>query len=442
MPAARPEIFGTLPTVPPSRLYLLGLAVLLLIVGGVSLRRAAGLQFDFHYFYLDADYVWQHGELNPDLSHPDPLKQRQLPFYLPVVPLLLSPLAAGGRWPAAVLWSAGHCVALTCGLTALRRWARPPTAQSHSKISAEAVVALACLLGLPAILEAARFNQLSFFVLALALGGVAALERGRATRAGFLFGFAAVLKLLPAVFLVWLALKRQWRALAVAVATIVIVAALPCLIVFGPQKTLEYHRQWWTHNFHGAPARGMADAGLREHFIDYRNQSAPAVCARLFWADHPHRAPDQPVHLSPATCRWIGFGVLVLLAAALFVQTRRRFKDLTVDAIHAEAAAYGLAMLVFSPLLRQYYLVWALPALVWFCRRAVAESPPAGPPPHDTRVARFSLFLWLAGLLAWLFPIARTYGFHLWLLIALGALLLRRARTKTAVHAKTQKPPS
>jgi hypothetical protein len=76
-------------------------------------------------------------------------------------------------------------------------------------------------------------------------------------------------------------------------------------------------------------------------------------------------------------------------------------------------------MLVFSPLLRQYYLVWALPALVLCVRAAVGIARVA------RTAGRIGVAVWLAGMVAWLWPEPRSYGAHLVMLIVLATLVLR-----------------
>jgi hypothetical protein len=77
----------------------LGLAALLLAVAVISYRRAIAPAYDFHHFYRDARYVWEHGTLNPELAGANAEHRRQLPFYLPVVAVLLAPLTAFGLKP-------------------------------------------------------------------------------------------------------------------------------------------------------------------------------------------------------------------------------------------------------------------------------------------------------------------------------------------------------
>ncbi|MFQ5806082.1 MAG: glycosyltransferase family 87 protein [Phycisphaerae bacterium] len=423
-------------TRPRRRWPLLGLGVLLGAVGAVSFTQAAKLDYDFRHFYLDAAYVWQHGQLNPDLDNPDRAQRRQLPFYLPAVALLLSPLTAGGAKPAALLWTIGHLVSLAYTLKVLASWRAP----QGSRAPPRAAIIIATVAALPVIYEAARFNQVSFFVLALVLAGAAALERRRPTRAGVWLGLATAFKLLPGIFALWLLLKRQWTALATLAATVLVVALLPCLIAFGPRDTARYHRQWWNYNVHGAPARGMVDASLRSHFIDHRNQSIPAVLARLCWPKHPQAASFQPFKLDERTCRRIARGLAILLVTVLIWMTRRPVwgadgEDASdaepTNRCRREAATYLLAMLVFSPLLRTYYLVWALPGLVLLTRFALDDRLRS-----SQRLGLLGFTLWLAGMLAWMSDTARAYGVHLIMLIALAGILLRLGAAASAYNLR------
>jgi hypothetical protein len=238
-----------------------------------------------------------------------------------------------------------------------------------------------------------------------------------------------VFKLLPGIFAIWLILKRQWAAVAAWVVTVLVVALLPSLVVFGPRGTLEYHRQWWDFNVRGAAARGMIDAHLRSHFIDHRNQSISAVVARLCWSEHPRAAKFQPLKLDERACRRVSQGLAIVLAIGLVWMTRRAAPSFqrqnTSDGVDGnrgriEAAVYLLAMLVFSPLLRTYYLVWALPGLALLTCHALDDRARL-----SQRLGQIGLALWLVGMLAWLSDSARASGVHLIMLIALGAVLLR-----------------
>ncbi len=396
-------------------------------LGAVSLTRALQFRYDFHHFYLDAEYVWRHAELNPQIEHNDAEQRRQLPFYLPGIAVLLAPLAMGGRVPAAVVWTLGQIGAAGVCLWLAYRACEP----EQDREQAWRRWVLVWLLSLAPLYEAARFNQLSFLVLALVWGGARWISHADArTRhtemsrrdadvrrlhdrnslvGGALIGVAAGVKLLPAILLPWLLLRRPRAAIAMLLAA-ALVAVGPSLLAFGPQRTLTYLTQWAEHNL-GA-ARGMLDPALREHFIDHRNQSLGDVLARLTAEDHPYRVPWQPLTWSDDVRRRVVLGAQIALLAGLIGVT---VYSGTGGSAHAFTlfALWCLAMLLFSPLLRQYYLIWAMPALVALVRHQRGAR----------MLARIAVLLWVAGLAAWLSETARASGVHLWILLALAAVL-------------------
>ncbi len=398
------------------------LGVLVLALGAVSFDRAYRERYDFHHFYLDARYVWQHGQLNPDIGHSAAPDERQLPFYLPAIPVLLAPLGALDKLPAAVVWSLLQVAAIVTSLVVLRRWGR-----SRDAPFPDAPLVVAVVLALPAMIEAAKFNQLSYLILALVIVGVDGLERKPAL-AGGLLGVAAIVKLLPAIFLPWLVLKRRWSAVAGFLVATLVLAVVPPVTLFGPAQAGAYHHEWWAHNVQSGSA--MIAPNLPDHFVDHRNQALGPVLARLTWPDHPFALRWQPATLAPATSVWLARGVDLLLLGTLFLVTCRQWRTLGRTPRHAEAAAYALGMLVFTPLLRTYYLVWALPALV-LLGRCAADSGCR----RSRRVGWSGLLVWAVGMVAWIWPLPRLLGVHWLMAVVLGALLLRAARADARSHA-------
>ncbi|NUQ49601.1 MAG: DUF2029 domain-containing protein, partial [Phycisphaerae bacterium] len=269
---------------------------------------------------------------------------------------------------------------------------------------------------LPALIVAAQFNQLTLPVLALLLLALQRLERGAPWQAGALLAAATLIKLLPAVFLPWLVLKRQWGALAGFVVVFAGLAVFPPLAMFGSERTIAYHRQWWEHNVGGAAAQGMVEDDLDEHFTDRRNQSIATVIARLCWPEHPHATPWQPLALDRQTCLRLALGITAGLALVLAWLTRVPWNDLGVERRRCEFAVYCIAMLVLSPLLRQYYLAWLLPALVLFAAGADCESR------RRRWGAWIGLGFWVLAMALWAWRPARLYGAHLLILIVIAGV--------------------
>ena len=421
------------------RYSIVGAVLLIAVVGAVSYIRAAKFDYDFHHFYLDAEYVWQHGLLNPDLDNPERMLQRQLPFYLPTVSVLLAPLAAGGRPAGAIIWALGQIAAVAVCLRILARWSRG----TDARVPNWGPLLVATVLALPAIYETARFNQISFFVLALVLAGGSAIERQAPLRAGVWLGLASVLKLLPGLFIIWLLLRRQWQALEALLVTVLVVTVMPPLIAFGPGDSYIYHRQWWDYNVKGSAAGGMVDSQARPHLIDYHNQSIPAVLARLCWPEHPYKFARQPLTLGAPTCRRLSLLVMFGLLVTLVCLTRSARIPSENKQIHSPRAStatrygiaiYLIAMLVLAPLLRTYYLIWAWPGLLLIARHALDENRP-----RTQRLGQIGLLTWTAGMLAWLSQPARAGGVHLLMLIVLAAILIRLSQVEPGDRTQAEK---
>lgn len=397
-------------------------------VGVISAWRGLNLKFDFQHFYLDAAYTWEHGALNPDLDNSDKTLRRQLPFYLPVVSLAIAPLAAGGPQAAALLWAALHVACLAyCLRVAAARVIPAMRSPSDSRAASDAPVAgawmltaLAALASLPAMYEAAKFNQVSFITLALVAAGVAAVLRRQPVSGGALLAAAAILKILPGIMLLWLIARRDWRAGAWFIVWGLVLTILPCVVVFGWEATQRYHHEWVEYNVQGAPARGLVDDTLDEHFVDRRNQSIEIVAARWLLDGHAHRVGLSPVSLDEPTVMLLARGLKGLLLLALIAIGWHIGYAGGARGQWCLAGAFMLGMLVFSPLLRQYYLIWAFPAVAALTAAAL-----------DNRAVRSirmlsmaGLVVWLVGMALWMLESARSAGAHLLMLIVIGAILL------------------
>jgi hypothetical protein len=405
------------------------IAAVLALVAIVTFDRARRVVFDFSHFYLEAQYIWAYGDLDQDPAAVDPKLRPGLPFYLPTARLAAAGVLGGSVTTSALIWSVLQVASFGIALALLWRWFRFPDHRAPPAIGFVVAVAIA----LPAIFEAAKFNQLSFMVLALVVAGITLMQQRHAASAGVCFAVAAIIKLLPAVFLPWLLLKRRWRAAGAFALASVLLIALPPAIAFGPQDAWRYHVRWFNDNVAGVAKQGLAEQGLRGHFTDHRNQSLGDVLRRSLQQDFPAPAPRQFAQLSAGTVTALAGGVAVVLLAAGAWATRRSWQALATPQPLTEFAAVSLAMLIFAPLLRQYYLVWALPALILLARRAVEYDPLPG-----RGLARIGVLLWVLGQLAWLSDYARTYGVHLVMLILLAVVTLRVGRVAAASAPKDE----
>ena len=85
--------------------------------------------------------------------------------------------------------------------------------------------------------------QVNIVVFALALGGLYRQRTGRETSGSMLLGLAAALKVMPVVFIPYLAYRRRWRA-AITTTAVVAMCSLSPVLVFGWSRFWDYLWAW------------------------------------------------------------------------------------------------------------------------------------------------------------------------------------------------------
>ena len=146
-------------------------------------------------------------------------------------------------------------------------------------------------------------------------------------------GLAAAIKIVPAIFVLYFVLRRDWRAAAqsgVAFAAALLVSAIAM-----PSDTMTY----WTHLTSAAARTGDTISSV--------NQSLPAVVARLM---HDRYPPTVVVALV-SLC---GIALAVMAARKQLVQGN----DL------AALVCVACGGLLASPVSWSHHYVWAVPALI------------------------------------------------------------------------------
>lgn len=179
-----------------------------------------------------------------------------------------------------------------------------------------------------------RQGQINAIIWLLVLVDLEALRRSRAW-SGVGMGIATALKLLPGLFIVWLAITKRWASTLRAIAALVAVTAIGW--VLAPQDS----RIYWT-DLLWQPDR-VGSVG------DPRNNSILSITARLF--------DEGPVR----TAVWMTC-VIALLAVALIRSSRA---SRSADYL-AVAAIIGCASAAISPISWTHHLGFLLVALVAF----------------------------------------------------------------------------
>ena len=428
------------------------IAVILLLgmtvgFGAVSVFRAgSGVgSYDFSHFYVDSRYLLEHGQLNTSDELKPGAGGPHLPWYLPLVTILFAPIAALPERLAGVVWFA---LCWACLLATVRWIGRSLTSLPVRDWLLTQMPAVILCGG--AIFAQCHFNQLSFVVLALVAGSFGLLRRGREWSAGLVLAVAVLIKLVPAVFVLWWLVRRRWRALAGTLIGLVVLDVGLNLAVFGPARTWEYHERWYDNSVRGASAVAMISTGQEN---DYRNQGLGVVLMRLLsehdpgdtatgpWADEPGRRQVKRVNvanLSKGAVAWVYAALSAVSAAALALVLRKKPRhagphkqrppdDLPLGSDWPDRLAFALtclAMLWFSPLVRQYYLIWCYPAISLLL--AGREFHVRAGRTH--RWIDVALAGWVVSQLLWIVPEMRSAGVSLWAVMLLGVAVAAEMR--------------
>lgn len=190
----------------------------------------------------------------------------------------------------------------------------------------------------------ALMGQLNLPVLALTLGALALVRRGRWRLGGALLALAVALKLAPIVLLGWWMLRGRWRpALAASLGLLVLGLASIAWLGVGPWLT------YLTEVLPSLRSGAYNDLGLPIGL--FGNHSLPDVWRRL--------APGSDAMRLSVAAQAMNTVAAVTLGGAMVVLWRRSPRDAMVEL--AQASALMVAWLLLSVFTYEHHLVWAVP---------------------------------------------------------------------------------
>lgn len=450
--------------------------VLWVVVAAISLAAAVsgwvrGLHErpDWRDFRNESTYVWLHGCSAPGTA---------MFGYLPAMPVLLWPLTA---WTpnelgiTAFVLSSAACAA-GAALALKRLWAT----SAHPSIA----LPLALLLCCPYLALALQSNQFTLWTLVLIVAGIGLVERNRSIVGGAALGVAVIIKTIPILLAGYLLIRRKWTALLSLFATVIVLEGGTCLLAFGPSGAVREHLEWvrrvaWHSNrvqiqdpllrvhrhgsnqsfssvlarwLRGRPqgsvqviVKGEAPAAVveevRRTLAPYELLSIDPMPPReqpweILRKDISHVPTWHAASWTPGTVYGTWAMILVLAFAGLIYLTCK-MSARAPEAWQPIAALWILGLFWPSPMMRDYYLVWALPA-AWALLAGNGRDEPH--PQH--RPLRLTPILacgiaWLAGAIALAIDWAMWYGVHLFLLALLaGAIALKPIHSLLAQPAR------
>jgi alpha-1,2-mannosyltransferase len=340
------EAWSALPPWHRAALAATWLCVLVFTVRGAVLTlRPGGNDFTI---YRDASLALLEGRSPLDVD---------MYIYLPVFAVATIPFALLPYGAAAVLWAVGSLAGLVWSAWACARLLSRPGERSWPWLL-WAPTAI-CLRPIDSCFAN---GQVNLWILALVLLGATALARGREVRGASWLGLAAALKLVPAIFLAWLAARRRWGAALVGGGVALAAAALvplPWRGVEGSRADLAH----WADEVPGPFARGGTD--LHAAWPRTPGQSLTGVIYRLA-TDDPEQLLDRSQPLAapdPAALERARWAVRILTAAflvALFLPLLLRPAPLGSSAWVRELALTTSTALLVAPLVHKAHLVWLI----------------------------------------------------------------------------------
>lgn len=292
----------------------------------VLVRSGTGL-IDLRVYRVGGEAWLQGVRLYAD-GFPKPLDGPALPFtYPPIAAVLFSLLAA-------VPWSVAVAVWTTVGLVLLTAICLVSAQHVYGRGSQALLVGLGVAVG--ALVLEPVYQTLDFGQINLLLTGLVALDcllpRTKWPR-GLLIGFAAAIKLTPAIFVLFFLPRRQWKPVLTTVASFIGFGLLG--FALAPTDTKQY---WFDSLLDPGRVGGLAYAG---------NQSLRGALHRF----------GLTGLAESATWALLCVGVVVLVWLAV-IRTRRAGDDL------AGLLAVAVGGLLISPVSWSHHWVWIAPGLV------------------------------------------------------------------------------
>ncbi len=212
-------------------------------------------------------------------------------------------------------------------------------------------------------------GQPNLGLMVLILGGLMLLRNGRWAWAGGLFALATAIKAFPAVVLVYLLWRREWKAAGAMVA----VTALLIAVVPAPQRGFERNlvevRTWADGMLFRSGEQGVGQRP--EQSVSWRNQSLLGVGHRYLRPANAEadafdiNIPPQYVNLADLSYRQaslvlMGCSALLGLGFILVLPVRAN-RTRRTDAL--ELSLLLLLMVIGTPYAFSYYFVWLIPPL-------------------------------------------------------------------------------
>jgi alpha-1,2-mannosyltransferase len=286
--------------------------------------------------------------------------------YLPTTGIYFAPLLLLGRNPTLAL---RYTIAIGCLVLTTILFHRMLCGASDSRPWSRLLVGVgAGALTLQFILNDLDDGGPHLILLGILTGGIYAIWVGKERLGAALIGLGIALKITPALFVLLLLWKRQWRVVSYTVLATLLWIVLPILYM-GPANWWNHHVEWTQNAVLSVLDRQVE--GRQENELQKANLTLRHTMLRYLVTYPPtHRLRQvdpgyKPVLDLPSPVANAIVGVAALSLLGLFAWSSRRAFQGPGDPSWAHDCAGTLMLaLFFSPTTWDQHLVWMLPAAV------------------------------------------------------------------------------
>ncbi len=390
------------------------LAVVLAMLPWAIVRAITDQGSDYLDFVNSAAFILEHG-----LRHPCTALNRYLPSVdVAFMPFTILPAALGAT--LYYLLNVGSWFGL---LSTVRRGLLSGSNADEADRGTMAAALMALVIAADGFLVGA-FHVLMVWLM---VAGLVQVSQGRNGRGGLLLGLATWLKLLPAIGIAYLLLKRKWRAALVAIAVVFALDVALSLPAYGPTGAWREHVAFVEAGAVGT-VHDQMDGTTWVDEDRITNQSTMVILRRLLTlrGGFPELAIAD---LGSRELTVVSATMLLSLAAAIALALRRPGHELTPAEWGGEIALLLLCTVWFSPVVWSYHPTAVVPALALIMSQ-----------PRFERSKRVVTLFWIVGVALFTVPLARAAGHMLLTSCFLGAVLLWTMHRNRALLLGSSRP--
>lgn len=331
-------------------------------------------QYDLRIYY-NATSFWLSGNRLYDYWQPDPVNGTLGYTYPPAAAVLMAPMHVFGLGAVVRI---NFLAIIAAGAGCMFLWLSQRLTLGRLQMFTVVAVSTAIAFCLQPFAQTVAFGQINLFLALLVSIDLLVLARRGSRWTGVLVGLSIAVKLTPGIFLLYFLLRKDWRAVAVSLASCAALTLVSAVVA--PAESIFY----FTKLLWQSDRVGLLD--------NTTNQSINGLVARL--------SSDG----MPDTLVWLVLSLILLAVAAPRIRRAIAFGN-TLTAV----VLTGLLGLLVSPVTWIHHAIWFVPATylmadhLWRERPRIAagESSARFPDSTAARAWLATLFLTMAGL--WIF---------------------------------------